>query len=41
MLNMGFLYHYGQGVPQDYFKAIKWYTKAADLSNSNGILFFI
>jgi len=28
--NLGFMYDQGQGVPQNYSKAIKWYRKAAD-----------
>ncbi|KAF9545336.1 hypothetical protein EC957_011090 [Mortierella hygrophila] len=27
---IGLLYKYGEGVPQDYIKALEWYTKAAD-----------
>lgn len=28
-LNIGFLYHMGQGVPKDYIQAMQWYRKAA------------
>ena len=28
--NLGFMYHQGQGVPQNYAEAMKWYRKAAD-----------
>ena len=28
--NLGVMYHKGQGVPQDYAKAMKWYRKAAE-----------
>ena len=28
--NLGFMYHRGKGVPQDYKAAIKWYTLAAE-----------
>ena len=28
--NLGYMYHNGQGVPQDYAEAVKWYRKAAD-----------
>ena len=27
---LGFVYHVGRGVPQDYAEALKWYRKAAD-----------
>lgn len=27
--NLGLIYYQGQGVPQDYSKAVEWYTKAA------------
>lgn len=27
-LNVGFLYHYGQGVEQNYEEAARWYEKA-------------
>ena len=28
--NLGYMYNQGQGVPQDYQKAVKWYRKAAE-----------
>jgi len=28
--NLGVMYENGQGVPQDYKEAVKWYTKAAE-----------
>ena len=28
--NLGLMYEYGQGVPQDYREALVWYRKAAD-----------
>ncbi len=28
--NLGFMYNKGQGVPQDYTEAVKWYRLAAD-----------
>ena len=28
--NLGFMYENGQGMPQDYAEAVKWYRKAAD-----------
>ena len=28
--NVGFLYHYGQGVKQDYAEAARWYEKAME-----------
>ncbi len=28
--NLGYSYHYGEGVAQDYFEAVKWYRKAAE-----------
>ncbi len=27
---LGFMYDYGEGVPQDYAEAVKWYRKAAE-----------
>jgi TPR repeat protein len=29
--NLGAMYYYGQGVPQDYAEAMRWFRKAADL----------
>ena len=42
--NLGFLYHQGQGVPQDYAEAMRWYRKAADqrlaaAQNSLGVMY--
>ena len=31
---MGVLYAYGEGVPQDFAEASKWYRKAADQGNA-------
>jgi len=28
--NLGVCYYKGEGVPQDYHKAVEWYTKAAE-----------
>ena len=28
--NTGFMYHRGQGVPQNYKEALRWYMKAAE-----------
>ena len=28
--NLGVMYHYGQGVPQDYEEAEKWYRLASE-----------
>ena len=33
MNNLGNLYFYGNGVPQDYAEARKWYEKAAAAGN--------
>ncbi len=43
--NLGFLYHKGQGVPQDYAEARKWWLRAAKQGNYNaqhslGFLYF-
>jgi uncharacterized protein len=32
--NLGFMYHDGQGLPQDYAAALTWYRKAADQGHS-------
>jgi len=32
--NLGVCYHNGQGVPQDYMEAVKWFRKAADQGNA-------
>ena len=34
--NLGIMYHKGQGVPQDYAKAMKWYRKAAERGHVRG-----
>ena len=28
--NLGVIYYFGEGVPQDYEKAVEWYSKAAE-----------
>jgi TPR repeat protein len=33
--NLGVMYAEGQGVPQDYKEAAKWYTKAAEQGNAS------
>ena len=33
--NLGFMYEHGQGVPQDYSEAVKWFRKAADQGYAN------
>ena len=33
--NLGLMYDNGQGVPQDYKQAVKWYTKAAEQGDAN------
>ena len=43
--NLGFLFHKGQGVPQDYAEARKWWLRAAKQGNYNaqhslGFLYF-
>ncbi len=32
--NLGFMYYEGEGVPQDYAKAVEWYQKAANQGNT-------
>lgn len=32
--NLGVMYYFGYGVPQDYKKAFEWYTKAAEQGNA-------
>jgi TPR repeat protein len=32
---LGFMYSHGQGVPQDYQEAVKWYRLAADQGDSD------
>ncbi len=33
--NLGFMYYKGEGVPQDYETAVKWYTRAAEQGDFN------
>ena len=33
--NLGFMYANGQGVPEDYVEAVKWYRKAADQGDAS------
>jgi TPR repeat protein len=33
--NLGFMYEKGQGTPQDYKKAVKWYKKSAEQGYAN------
>ena len=37
MGNLGYMYANGEGVEQDYAKAIEWYTKAADSGNTTAM----
>lgn len=37
MNNLGICYENGQGVEQNYQKAVEFYQKAADLGDANGI----
>ena len=37
MNNLGHMYRNGEGVEQDYAKAIEWYTKAADLGDADAM----
>ena len=32
--NLGFMYYYGEGVPQDYKEATKWYRLSAEQGNA-------
>ncbi len=34
--NLGHMYSHGQGVPQDYAEALRWYRKAAEQGDANG-----
>jgi len=36
---MGFMYQYGEGVPQDDATAVKWFTKAAEQGNDDAQFF--
>ncbi len=33
-LNLGFMYDHGEGVPQNYAEAVRWYRMAADQGNA-------
>jgi hypothetical protein len=35
--NLGLMYEKGQGVPQDYAEALKWYRKAAEQGNAKAV----
>ena len=37
-LRIGFLYNDGNGVSQDYSKAMEWYQKAVDNGNTDGMV---
>ena len=37
MLSRGDMYFNGEGVEQDYAKAVEWYTKAAELGETNAM----
>lgn len=34
--SLGYMYENGEGVPQDYVKAVEWYSKAADQGDGDG-----
>ena len=36
MIDLGVMYHFGEGVKQDYGKAMEWYLKAFKKNNGNG-----
>ena len=36
-VNLGLMYDRGQGVPQDYAEALKWYRKAAEQGNAKAV----
>ena len=36
--NLGFIYHYGQGVAQDFTKAREWYELAAAQGNADAMV---
>ena len=38
MIKIGDLYYHGNGVSQDYSKAMEWYQKAADNGNTDGMV---
>ena len=33
---LGYMYYFGEGVPQDYAEAMKWFRKSADQGNFDG-----
>jgi uncharacterized protein len=37
MLYLGYMYQFGNGVPQDYAEAMDWYRKSADKGESRAI----
>lgn len=37
MINLGFMYEKGKGLPQDYTEALQWFTKAANAGNSEAM----
>jgi len=39
-LNLGLMYEKGQGVPQDYAEALKWYRKAAEQGNAKAVMWY-
>ena len=38
--NLGLMYEKGQGVPQDYAEALKWYRKAAEQGNAKAVKWY-
>jgi hypothetical protein len=38
--NLGLMYENGQGVPQDYAEALKWYRKAAEQGNAKAVKWY-
>jgi len=38
--NLGLMYDKGQGVPQDYAEAVKWYHKAAEQGNAKAVKWY-
>jgi uncharacterized protein len=38
--NLGLMYEKGQGVPQDYAEALKWYCKAAEQGNAKAVKWY-
>jgi TPR repeat protein len=39
-VNLGLMYDKGQGVPQDYAEAMKWYRKAAEQGNAKAVKWY-